>query len=443
MTIMSHNRIQQHAQIAILNRQGIDKSMIAWFGSTDRTTVNRWCQQLETTTECRDQYRSGQPRRITEAMEIKTIAVYCQTNPLPGVGRFSLRDAAQYLNQQPEILGDTISYSSIRRILKSHGLRPHLNKYFLNITDPDFFRKMKPLLNILLNPPPYLFSYDECPGIQALMSLGPDSPAGENTPAYQDFQYRRQGTVALLAVLEIKTGQIFGRCYDNHRRDTLISLFQEHVQQQPAGVQLHYVMDNFNTHFHHDFCQVVAQLSQVTYFPLESGAARREWLQRDDKRIVIHFTPFHGSWLNLIEIWFGMLHQKCLQPRRFTSVEMLISEILNFIVTWNKHYAHPFTWKYNGDGLYEKTVSRFTKWLLLESVQMDLNFLNNQFQLLANIAQDYPQIRRTQQWRQLKELLPSKNDFLQKRILETPKEQKQKMAWSNLENLTKIMNCQS
>lgn len=439
---MSYNRIQKHTQIVWLNHSGISKKIIAWLVSASHTTITRWCQRLETNPDGRDHHRSGRPPRITEAMQIKTVAVYCQTQPLPGVGRFSLRDAAQYLNQHPEILNDNISYSSIRRILKSHGLHPHLNKYFLNITDPDFFRKMKSLLKVLLNPPPYLFSYDECPGIQALMSLGPDLPAGENTPYYQDFQYHRHGTVSLLAFLEIKTGQIFGQCYHNHRRETLISLFKAHVQQQPAGVQLHYIMDNLNTHLHPDFCQVVAQLCGVTYFPLKTSAACREWLQRDDKRIVIHFTPFHGSWLNQIEIWFGILHQKCLQPRRFTSVEMLATEISNFISTWNQYFAHPFTWKYDGEGLYEKTVSRLNKWLLLESVQLNLNFLNNQFQLMANIAHDYPQIQRTQQWRQLKELVFSKNDFLQKRMLETPNERKQTIARLNLENLTKIMNCQ-
>jgi hypothetical protein len=63
-----------------------------------------------------------------------------------------------------------------------------------------------------------------------------------------------------------------------------------------------YIMDNLNTHFNDEFCKAVAELSNVTYDPLKTGFERRQWLQRENKRIVIHFTPFHGSWLNMIEI---------------------------------------------------------------------------------------------------------------------------------------------
>lgn len=94
-------------------------------------------------------------------------------------------------------------------------------------------------------------------------------------------------------------------------------VFKEHVRTLPSDAQIHYIMDNLNTHFHDHFCEAVAELSDETYTPIEHGAERRKWLQKDDKRIVVHFVPFHGSWLNMIEIWFGILNKKCLKHQSF------------------------------------------------------------------------------------------------------------------------------
>lgn len=377
-----------------------------------------------------------------EDVQLKTVAFYCQTTPLPGISRLSLRDAALYLEQHQEILGCSISHSTIRRFLQNHSLRPHLNKYFLTITDPEFFPKMQHIIKLYLNQPGYLFCYDECPGIQALMPLCPDLPVDENVPHYRDFLYTRNGTTDLMAFLRVKNGNVFGRCNDNHNRHTLISSFEQHVRMQPSDAQLHYIMDNLNTHFHHDFCEAVARLSKVKYSPLETGSQRREWLQKDDKRIVIHFTPFHGSWLNMVEIWFGILKQKCIKQGVFDSVEILQSTILDFIDTWNRYFAHPFTWKYKGDGLYEKAISRFNKLLLIETPQMDISFLNKQLLLMANIAKDYYKILQTKQWIQLRELLMLKKEYLQNIIMNSSKERKKKLTWQNLMNLNKILNCQ-
>jgi len=201
-------------------------------------------------------------------------------------------------------------------------------------------------------------------------------------------------------------------------------------------------MDNLNTHFHNDFCNVVADLSDIKYEPLKYGVDRRQWLQKDDKRIVIHFTPFHGSWLNMIEIWFGILNQKSLKPRRFYNIDILKEIIIDFIDTWNKYYAHPFNWKYKGDGLHEKAVSRFNKVLLIESEQMDISFLNKQLLLMSNISQQFPSIVKTKQWNQLKELIVLKNKYIKAIINSSNKKRIKPEAQQNLENIAKILNCQ-
>ena len=87
-------------------------------------------------------------------------------------------------------------------------------------------------------------------------------------------------------------------------------------------------MDNLSAHYHHDFCRTVAELSNVPYTHLKTGIERRQWLQSPKKRIIVHFVPFHASWLNMVEIWFGILKSKCLKYDQFVSVDQLRQAII-------------------------------------------------------------------------------------------------------------------
>lgn len=83
------------------------------------------------------------------------------------------------------------------------------------------------------------------------------------------------------------------------------------IRIESDDVELHYIFDNYNTHYHDNFCKTVAKLSGVKYKPLKTGKERQSRsVGAEDKRVVIHFLPFHGSWLNMIEIWFGLLKNK-------------------------------------------------------------------------------------------------------------------------------------
>jgi transposase len=217
---------------------------------------------------------------------------------------------------------------------------------------------MEHITSLYLDPPPLLFCFDECTCIQALKRLSPDMPATHKQPVREDYDYRRNGTTELLAFLNPASGEIYGECAPNHDRHTLSRVFTAHVETLPPDAVIHYVMDNLSPHYHDDFCQTVAELSGVSYAPLKTGAERRQWLQSEDKRIVVHFIPFHASWLNMVEIWFGILKAKCLSYSHFLSVEQLCRDILAFIETWNQHYAHPFSWSYTGEGLHAKAVRR-------------------------------------------------------------------------------------
>lgn len=421
-------KVEWRAFMAALSIEGVDPRAIAAVTQAHRTTVSRWTCRVEDGGLLTDLPRTGRPRVFSEAARLTTIAIYCQQSPpLPGVHTWSLRDAHRYFNAHPEILGAPIGRATIRRILLEHALRPHRRRYYLQITDPDFFPKMEHIVELYLNRPRYLFCFDECTCIQALERVSPDMPPDTDRPAQQDFDYRRNGTTDLMAFLNVATGEVYGQCVPNHDRHTLARVFTAHVQTLPSDAVLHYVMDNLSPHYHNDFCQVVANLSGVAYTPLKKGQQRRAWLQSEDKRIVVHFVPFHASWLNLVEIWFGILNSKCLRHGHFDSVEQLTDDILDFIQTWNEHFAHPFTWSYTGEGLHAKVVRRFSRLLAIQTDQMDCGFLRKQLLLMSNIAESYIDLIPAADWHQLLDLATTNDDYIT-RIIENDTKPRRKKA---------------
>ena len=432
-------QIQERSKMVALNHCQVNLRTIAWFMNRHVTTVRKWILQSKNGGELCDQKRSGRPPVYNEKIQLKTIAFYCQVSPLPGCNSWSLRWAENYLKEHSEIIGCSMSHSTIQRILKRHALRPHLHKYFLAITDPGFFPKMEHIVDLNLHQPEHLFNFDECTALQAKSPLAPELPAISNKPRYEEFEYRRNGTIDLMAFLNPKTGKVFGRCTPNHNTQTLVRVFKEHVNTLPSDAPLHYIMDNLNTHFNDEFCKAVAELSDVTYDPLRTGRERRQWLQRENKRIVIHFTPFHGSWLNMIEIWFGILNKKCLRHQSFESVLLLQETIEEFIETWNMYFAHPFTWTYTGEGLHEKAITRFNKLLLIESKQMDIKFLTKQLLLMSNIAKTYYKKVHTKVWKQLHDLIIDKKDYINSIISASIKERQIAKAQMALDQFNGFM----
>ena len=215
-------QIQERSKMLALAHCEVDSQTIAWFMNHHVTTVRRWILRSINGGELWDQKRSGRPPVYNEKIQLKTIAFYCQVSPLPGCNSWSLRWAESYLKEHNEIIGCSLSHSTIQRILKRHALRPHLHKYFLAITDPDFFPKMEPIVDLYLHPPEYLFNFDECTSLQAKSPLAPDLPPAPNKPKYEEFEYRRNGTTDLMAFLNPKTGQVFGKCTPNHNTQTLL-----------------------------------------------------------------------------------------------------------------------------------------------------------------------------------------------------------------------------
>jgi hypothetical protein len=381
--------------------------------------------------------RSGRPAIYSETFKLELIGFYCQTQPFPNSGRWTIRWATAHLAAHPERVNATPGKSTIHRILKENNLKPHQSRYFLHITDPNFFPKMDHLLKLYLNPPKNLFFFDECPGIQILKRLVPDLRTDKMKKRLEEFEYIRNGTMNVLAFFNHADGKVYAECQADHKTDTFLKIFRRHVASCPAKEQIHYVMDNLSTHRGYSFCKAVAELSDVacpSKKELNNLEKRVNWLKATDKRIVIHFTPYHGSWLNLVEFWFGILNQKVLNES-YGSAEELNESFVSFLEEWNTLLAHPFRWSYDGKGLHKKAVSRFTEMLKQSASKLEIPSLTKQLQLMFNIFNHYISEIPMGYWEKLFDTFQSQEATLRNSIMNEEGPLKKKNAENALNSL--------
>ncbi|MBU1900887.1 IS630 family transposase [Patescibacteria group bacterium] len=420
-------------QIIALSRSGSSRNEISKLTGCAKATVIRWSQGGN----IYDGHRRGRPPIYKETTQLKTIAFYCQTTLLQSCGRWSLRTAGKYIEKNPDLAGLPTSHATIQRLLKKHNLKPHRSKYFLHITDPDFFLKMEPLIGLYLKPPEYLFCFDECPGIQVLQRLAPDLQTEEMKIRLEEFEYIRNGTIDVFAFLRVKTGNVFADCKANHTIGTLIEVFEKHLKKLPENETVHYIMDNLASHSSYELCKLVSKYSRIECPPekeLNKTVKRRQWLQSENKRIVLHYTPFHGSWLNMVEIWFGILNQKCLNES-FNSPESMYKAVYDFTNLWNAFLAHPFKWNYDGKGLHQKAVARFIKLLENNIANMNVKFMTKQFLLMQNLVQTYRNKVEFDIWRKLHQTIKANFDQLNAIIIKNAGAKTIKNAQFALRNL--------
>ncbi len=399
-------------------------------------TVSRWQNRFRSGHGISDLNRSGRPSKITVDVMQKIVAFYCQCHPLPGCTRWSVRWMATYFRKHPEYLNIDISASTIQRCLKANSLKPYRRKYFLQICDPLFFEKMEKIIQVYKEDPKNLFCLDECTGLQVLERIAPDLPANSERLMHQEFEYKRHGTVSIISIMEKRTGRVFTECIPDHTSVTIIESIKRHASTYDPSEKLHYICDNYASHSTEDFCKEIAKLCRVQLPKLKTAKNRRQWLESPDKRIVFYFLPTHGSWLNLIEIWFSILKQKGLSGKSITSKSQMEKSILDFTETWNTYFAHPFKWSYDGQDLYEKVILRLIKWLDLETPQMTAQFLEKQLKLIENLAtKHYCKVKHAL-WIRLQKTLEDKMTFVCK-IVDSidPENKNSKIQRDNIRSL--------
>ncbi len=203
------------------------------------------------------------------------------------------------------------------------------------------------------------FSVDEITGIQALERIAPDLPLAPGKPLAREFEYARHGTQTMIAALRIAMGSVYAHCGDTRTEEDFARFIEDLIGRHPGYRVYHIVLDQLNTHKSESLVRLAAQLSDVEIDLgvkghsgiLKSMETREEFLCQDDHRLVFHYTPRHASWMNQIEIWFGILTRKVIRRGDFRSTDDLRAKLLAFVDYFNATMAKPFRWTYQGKPL--------------------------------------------------------------------------------------------
>jgi transposase len=233
-----------------------------------------------------------------------------------------------------------LSKSTIGRIWKKSGLKPHLQDGFKLSTDPQFVGKVVDVVGLYHNPPEraVVLCVDEKSQIQALDRSQPVLPMMPGMPERRTHDYLRHGITSLFAAFNIADGTVIGELHRRHRAVEFKKFLVTIDKAVPRELDVHLVCDNYATH---------------------NTPEIRTWLSRHP-RFHIHFTPTGSSWINQVERWFGLLTDKLIRRGVHTSVKALEYDIKAWIGTWNQD-PRPFTWTKTADEILKSLADYLTK----------------------------------------------------------------------------------
>ena len=202
-------------------------------------------------------------------------------------------------------------------------------------------------------------SVDEMTGIQALERIAPSLPIKPGQVERREFEYVRHGTQALIAYLDVATGQVGGSIADTRTEADFAAFLAALFASAAPAMRWRIVCDNLDIHMSEAVVRLVARQCGIDEAlgrkgrdgVLASKASRQAFLRDQSHRITFHFTPKHASWLNQIEIWFSILVRKLLRRASFLSKADLKQRIESFIAYFNRTMAKPFKWTWAGKPL--------------------------------------------------------------------------------------------
>ncbi len=228
--------------------------------------------------------------------------------------------------------GVSVSHQFVARLWRQYGLAPHRQGTFKLGKDPEFAEKITDIVGLYLDPPggAVVLSVDEKTQIQALDRTQPLLPITFDATEKRTHDYVRHGVTNLFAALNVGTGEVLGECAPVRDGAAFLAFLKKAVKPY-AGSEVHVVLDNLSIH---TTPEVMA------------------WLA-DNPRVRFHFTPKGSSWVNQIEIWFGIITRQSIRRGTFRSVKVLIGQIRDYITHWNANPT-PFTWTATADEILAK-----------------------------------------------------------------------------------------
>ncbi|HEV7648427.1 MAG TPA: IS630 family transposase [Actinophytocola sp.] len=320
-------------RIVLMAADGVPNTEIAQRMQTSRPTVLKWRDRYAEAgiAGLGDLPRPGRRREIDE-VEVLAETLADRGNPPPdlGVTHWSSRLLGARLG---------ISFATVARIWRKWNIQPHRIETFKFSTDPELEPKIRDVVGLYLDPPQgaVVVSVDEKSQVQALDRTQPILPLRPGLPARQTHDYVRHGTTTLFAALEVATGKISAdACYPRHTNVEFLAFLKQVARAHPR-IKLHVICDNYATRKHPDV---------------------QAWLAKH-KRITLHFTPTSCSWLNMVEIFFGIITRQAIRRGSFLSIDDLEDAIRRFIDAYNQR-ATPFTWTKTAEDLLSKITRKQT-----------------------------------------------------------------------------------
>jgi transposase len=321
----------QRANILLQYSEGMEITEIERLLQVSRPTVYKWIEKalaMGIDEGLKDKYHRPKEPIITEEAKAWVINIACKKPTEYGYAaetwsRSALANhAREYGPAEGHECLKNAAKATVQRILTLHPLRPHKMAYYLERRDPDFEKKMIDVLCVykevnLQNetakpgdiPLVINVSVDEKPGLQAIKNIAPDKmpEPGKRSRIMRDYEYKRLGTLSILAALDLHDGHVIAQVHDKHRSREFISLLKEMDAYYPKESTIRIILDNHSAH-----------ISKETTAYLAS---------RPGRFLYVH-TPKHGSWLNLVETLFGKMARTFLKHVRVESKHELKERIL-------------------------------------------------------------------------------------------------------------------
>ena len=294
----------------------------------------------------------GRNAEITDKEKAWIINIACQ-KPIDfgyATETWTYAKLTSHINKTAEAAGytrlSTIHKSTVNTILAEADIKPHKITYYCENRDPDFDSKMH---NVLLvykqlemqfdesgklivsdDTPVPVLSYDEKPGIQAIATTSDDlMPDEKHSTIHRDYEYKRLGTLSLLAAIDLQTGEAIPLVRAKHSSKEYIEFLKLLDNKYPKGNKIRIVLDNLKVH---------------------TSEATRKYLATVLGRFEFVFTPKHGSWLNMVEGFFSKMTRQMLRGIRVKSKDQLTDRIYKYFAEINEEPI-VLHWKYNLDDI--------------------------------------------------------------------------------------------